>query len=72
MNDLKFSIIVPSYNQGQFIESTLLSIIDQAYSNIEIIVIDGGSTDQTTAILKKYSEALPTGFQSLTTGSHLQ
>lgn len=51
------SIIVPSYNQGRFIRRTLESILSQDYRPIEIIVIDGASTDDTVAILKEYSHA---------------
>ena len=53
MNFPKISIIVPSFNQGLFIESTLESIISQNYSNLELIVIDGGSHDNTIDVLKK-------------------
>ena len=53
-NKLKFSVITPSYNQGEYIEKTITSIINQNYSNFEHIVIDGGSNDRTIAILKKY------------------
>ncbi len=48
------SIITPSYNQASFIEETILSVINQTYKNIEYIVIDGGSADNTLAVIGKY------------------
>ncbi|MFM6281930.1 MAG: glycosyltransferase, partial [Dolichospermum sp.] len=51
----RISIVTPSYNQGKFIEETIRSILLQGYSNLEYIVIDGSSNDETVMIIEKYS-----------------
>jgi glycosyltransferase involved in cell wall biosynthesis len=55
---MKVSIITPSFNQEKFIERTIKSILNQKYYNLESIIIDGCSNDNTVDILKKYDESI--------------
>lgn len=54
----KISIIIPSFNQGKYLEKSILSVINQKYENVELIIMDGGSTDDSVEIIKKYESYL--------------
>lgn len=84
MNTLpRITLVTPNYNLGEFLESTIRSVVDQGYPNLEYVIVDGGSTDNSASIIERYrqhfskviiekdnghSDALDKGFRN-TTGS---
>ncbi len=59
MNTLpKITVVTPSYNQGKFLEQTICSVLGQLYPNLEYFVMDGGSTDDSVEIIKRYESSL--------------
>jgi glycosyltransferase involved in cell wall biosynthesis len=52
------SLVVPSFNQGRFIDQTIRSLLDQHYPNLEVVIVDGGSTDDTIQRLKAYGDQI--------------
>jgi glycosyltransferase involved in cell wall biosynthesis len=55
---LKLTVITPTLNQGAFIERSIRSVLDQGYENLEFMIVDGGSTDETVEVIRRYEDRL--------------
>ena len=61
-NDL-VSVVIPTYNKGKFIVETLDSVLHQTYENIEVLLVDNGSTDDTRARIDEYLNSCPGNYR---------
>jgi glycosyltransferase involved in cell wall biosynthesis len=55
---LKLSVVTPTLEQGRFLERAILSVLDQRYGNLEYLIVDGGSSDETLEVIRRYEDRI--------------
>ena len=69
-NPPSIAVVTPSFNQAQYLETAMLSVLDQGYAPLEYVVLDGGSTDGSAGIIQRYAARLTAWESARDNGSY--